>query len=189
MATDYTQLITSQYGKLAKFTKVVEKVTVPQAQDVDVALSLPSLFDVDVAEGAQLDVIGQWVGASRLVRVPLAIFFSFDTVGLGFDEGVWKNRTDADSGVQYLDDATYRLLIKTMIKANSWDGSLWQYQEIMQTAFPDNTFFAVDNFNMTITVHVTGPTLSAIMSALLQSGELSEIRPAGVSIASYVLPP
>ncbi len=186
---DYTELLTSQHIKRPKFLEFVAELTKPFAENVDTMLALQQAFDLDVAEGKQLDTIGLWVGASRRVVVPLAIFFSFDTVGLGFDEGIWKGPFDVSTGITYLDDATYRSLIRTKIAANSWNGSLNDYQDLMQLAFPPaNNFFAVDNQDMTMTIHVTGPVLSAVLSALLQSGALSEIRPAGVAIAGYVLP-
>lgn len=187
--TDYGLLLTSQYRSKPNFSTLVRVLTTGLSGTTAALRDLADLFDVDTAEGDQLDIIGEWVGASRVVAVPLAIYFSLDTSGLGFDEGSWRGRTDAPSGTRYLDDVTYRRLIKTVIKANYWDGSLRQYQEILQTAFVSNTIYAVDNFNMTLTIHVTGPHLSEIMSALLQSGRLSQIRQAGVSIASYVLPP
>lgn len=186
---DYTQYITAQHRQSPKFMAWVAAVTKPLAENVEAMRTLYAAFDLDLAQGAQLDTIGLWVGASRRVLVPLAIFFSFDTAGLGFDQGVWKAPYETATGVTLLDDETYRALLRVKIAANKWDGSLSTYQTLMQLAFPPgNNFFAVDNQNMTITIHVTGPKLSAALSALLQTGTLSTIRPAGVSIAGYVLP-
>lgn len=187
--SNYTALLTSQHRSKPKFAAWVEAITAPLAENVETMRQLYSAFDLDTARGAQLDTIGVWVGADRRVLTPLNIFFSFDAPGLGFDQGVWRGPYETNTGVTRLDDETYRALIRVKVAANMWDGSLSTYQELMQLALPPaNTFYAVDNQDMTITVHVTGPALSAPLSALLQTGALSTIRPAGVSIAGYVLP-
>ncbi|MGC7970039.1 DUF2612 domain-containing protein, partial [Salmonella enterica] len=73
--------------------------------------TLPFDFDLDQAIGVQLDAVGEWVGISRNITVPLAgVYFSFDIAGLGFDQGVWKGPFDPDTGLTTLDDDTYRLL-------------------------------------------------------------------------------
>lgn len=188
--TDYADEFVPSMNRLAtKFNAVVRALTNGPRDIRDAALQLNEDFNLDTASGVQLDAIGLWVGVGRQVVIPLDVFFTLDLAGKGFDEGSWRGRFDVDSGLVELDDETYRGLLRVVILADHWDGTLTQYQVLMQQAFPPgNTFFAVDNFDMTLTIHVTGPTLSAVLSALLQTGALYDIRPAGVAIAGYVLP-
>lgn len=186
---DYVELVPSLNRSATKFLSTVRAFTGGPLDIRTAALALNEAFNLDTAIGVQLDAIGLWVGVTRRVAVPLDIFFTLDLAGKGFDQGSWKGPYDVDSGLVLLDDETYRGLLRVVILADHWDGTLTQYQVLMQQAFPPaNTFYAVDNFNMTLTIHVTGPELSAVLTALLQSGALYDIRPAGVAIAGYVLP-
>lgn len=185
---DYTTLIPSQHRK-PKFKAWVDVLTQAAQNIADFNAAAASYYDLDTAVGAQLDVIGLWVGASRAVEVPLDNWFSFDIPGKGFDEGIWRGPNDPASGLVNLDDVTYRRLLRAVIKANHWDGSFWTLHACINAAMPPgNTAHFKDNFNMTMEVHVLGPALSPLMAALLTTGRLSKIKPAGVSISAYVLP-
>lgn len=180
---DYTTLITSQHRNKPKFNALVDLTANGVGGIGAVITSMQSLFDVDTATGEQLDTIGLWVGVSRRLEVPLNVFFSWNTNSLGWNEGQWNGAHQAGTTTILLDDDTYRRLMKTVIRANHWDGTLVQYQEIMQTFFPDNIFRAVDNQDMTMTLFVvTGPPLSNIDVQMLTTGPLSKIKPAGVGI-------
>ena len=186
---DYTTLVTSQYRRSPNFMAVVAMLTDSLAEAADLAAAMVSSYDLDTAVGKQLDVIGLWVGISRSIAVPLDNWFSFDIPGKGFDEGVWRRPTDPGSGLVDMDDVSYRRVLRAFIRADHWDGTLWSYHGILQAAMPPgNHVFAIDHFNMTITIHVTGPHLSPLSEALL-TGPLARIKPAGVEIAGYVLPP
>lgn len=179
---DYTSLITSQHRDKPRFVAVVDLLANSVGTIADTALSLTTLFDVDFALGVQLDTIGIWVGVSRRLDVPLDVFFSWDTTGLGWDQGQWNGAHQAGTTTVLLDDETYRLLMKTIIKANHWDGTLVQYQTIMQTFFPTQIFYAVDNQNMTMDTYIDGEALANVPLAIMQSGPLSKIKPAGVGV-------
>lgn len=186
---DYHSLITSEHRSRPKFAATVAVTTQAAAEATNFALDLPAKFDLDLAEGVQLDVIGAWVGCNRVVEVPLDIWFSFDIPGKGFDEGVWRGPFDPGTGLAKLDDVHFRRLIRAVILANHWDGSLSTYHAIFEAGIPGgNTVHVKDNLNMTIEIHVGGPVLSPLQEALLTSGRLSEIRPAGVAISAFSLP-
>lgn len=187
---DYTTLITSQHQK-PLFRALVDLYCNAVGEQNAVAQSLSVLFDVDTAVGDQLDKIAEWVGCSRRLEVPLDIYFSWDTVGLGWDEGVWRSKFDTGTVATLLSDDVFRNVIKTMIAANHWDGTLTQLQVVLQTLFPNpviNRIKVQDHQNMTVTVIVTGAPLSSIMSAVLQAPPIADIRPSGVAIAGYTLP-
>lgn len=189
MALDYTTLITSQHRSRPKFSAWLTTIAGSIGDITDVLAEMNEKFDVDTAVGAQLDVVGLWVGCSRYVVVPINNWFSFDTPGKGFDEGFWRGSFDPGTGLYLLDDVSYRRIIRAVIAADHWDGTLKNYHAVLQKAMPSgNTIWAVDNFDMSIDIHVSGPKLNAVMTALLTTGKLSEIKPAGVAIAAYILP-
>lgn len=188
MPIDYTEFVTSEHRSAPHYMAMVAVTGEAFSDITDNTLEIRTAFDLDTAEGAQLDVIGLWVGCSRLVAVALDNWFSWDVSGKGWNQGVWKRPFDPDSGLVEMDDVTYRDVLRAVIKFDHWDGTLNQYQEVLQAAFTDNVIWAVDNYDMSLTINVTGPVLNPLMSSLLQTGKLSELRPAGVRIDSYVLP-
>lgn len=95
-------------------------------------------FSLDEAVGVQLDAVGKWVGRSRYVTTPLPnVYFSFDIVGLGFDQAVWKGPYDPIEGLTRLDDDTYRLLLRAKIAANYWDGTVPGAREALRIMFTE----------------------------------------------------
>jgi hypothetical protein len=86
---DYTTLITSEHRDKPKFAALVGLLA-NAVGDIGAAIqSLPQAFDLDVAIGTQLDVVGLWVGRSRTVTDVLIVgFFGFsdDIVALPFGE-------------------------------------------------------------------------------------------------------
>ena len=85
---------------------------------MDTVTGIGGSYDLDTAVGVQLDLLGSLVGAPRFqVSNANSYDFALDTVGLGFDQGVWQ------SGMVGIPDDHYRLYIKMIILSNSWDGS------------------------------------------------------------------
>ncbi|QEQ22432.1 DUF2612 domain-containing protein [Achromobacter xylosoxidans] len=150
---------------------------------------MPAAFDLDLAVGAQLDAVGRWVGLDRKVRTPIAnVYFSHDTDGLGFDQGVWQGPFDPDSGLTALDDDTYRLLLRAKIGANHWDGTLEASAAILERIFGGGTHvFIQDNGDMSVDIGVAGTPPSALFLALLTGGYIP-LKPQGVRISYYVIP-
>lgn len=187
---DYIGLITSEHADKPKFIAALTAITQGMVEAQTLLASIPALYDVDTAVGAQLDVVGQWVGISRKVLTPITgVYFSFDTADVGFDEGVWFGPFDAVEGVTSMDDETYRLIIGTKIAANQWDGSLAQAQTILASIFqtsPGTLMFVIDNFDMTMTLALSGVIPSSLFIALLTQGYMS-LRPAAVDIKEIVV--
>ncbi|TJZ75568.1 DUF2612 domain-containing protein [Chitiniphilus eburneus] len=189
-AEDYVGLIAGGHRGKPKFTAMVGVVAGAFADQNNVAAELAEEFDLDNAIGAQLDVVGEWVGISRRVNTLLTgVYFSLDTDGLGFDQGVWKGPFDPDSGLTVLDDETYRLLIRAKIGANHWDGTMEGSKSILDLIFQGDTHvFVEDNQDMTMTVGVSGKPPSALFLALLTGGYIP-IKPEGVRINYYIVTP
>lgn len=186
---DYVALITSEHRDKPRFAAVVQALTQPLAQVAASALGLSKQFDVDSAVGVQLDAVGLWVGVPRVFTVPISgAFFSFDTQNLGWNEGFWKGPETPGGGINVLDDATYRIVIKARIARNYWDGTYQQQIEILAAdlAAVGLTLVPIDHFDMSMVLHVLGvPT--AVMMELIQRGYIVP-KPAGVQM-SVVLGP
>lgn len=100
----YTNLITSEHKNKPKFIATVQANIKFYVQLQEVLNSLTPKFDVDTAEGDQLDIIGLWAGISRFIRSPLqGIYFTWG------DPNVYNFVSRATTGTYYGDDG----LIKT----------------------------------------------------------------------------
>lgn len=137
--TDYTPYITPwQAAGHPKFTGTVTATTLPIATAAVVTAALPSAFDIDAAFGAQLDVVGQWIGRDRYARIPRqANWFSLNDPRRGLGIGVWKGAYDLQFNTVALADETYRRLLYAKILANRWDGTIASAQAIFDTFFVD----------------------------------------------------
>ncbi|KVD52052.1 DUF2612 domain-containing protein [Burkholderia ubonensis] len=180
---DYTALITSKHRDKPRYMATITAVVQPLVDQMNLLASMPGKFDLDVAVGDQLDTVGLWVGVSRRIRTPLTgIYFSFDTAGLGFDQGIWKGPFDPDTGLTVLDDDTYRLVIRAKIGANRWDGTLASSAAILNSIFGSDTHvFIEDHQDMSMTIGLSGKVPSAVFLALLAGGYIP-LKPEGVRV-------
>jgi hypothetical protein len=185
-ASDYTGLITSEHSSKPKFSAMVAAVAQCFVDQQNLVNSISTSFDLDQAIGAQLDIIGLWVGISRQVKTPLNVYFSLDTTGLGFDQGNWQGPFDPSTGLTSLDDGTYRTLLRAKIAANSWDGTVPGAAAAYANLFAGSgsQIFIQDNQDMTMTVGVSGQIPSALLRSLLSGGYLP-LRPEGVLVNFY----
>jgi hypothetical protein len=181
--TDYTNLVTSEHFDQPNFQAVLAAVLQGYVDRQNVMLNLPSSFDLDLAQGAQLDVLGEWVGISRSLRVPIAnVYFSFGIAGVGFGEGIWWNpRTQPLTELISMDDVTYRLMIRAKIAANIWDGTLAHGNYLLAQIFPDNGVGLIDNFDMTYSITIDGTAPSKLFAQLVAQGYIP-LKPAGVGL-------
>ena len=185
--SDYTSLVTSEHADKPKFMAMVAAVSqcfVDQQNELE---AFVNDFDLDEAIGAQLDILGKWVGISRNIETPISgVYFSLDTSGVGFDQGVWQGPFDPSSGIVSMDDETYRLVIRAKIAANHWDGTIGAAASILSSVFGSNTFvFIEDNQDMTMTVGLSGNLPSALFIALFGGGYIP-LKPEGV-LANYIV--
>lgn len=102
--------------------------------DTQTALNdLVTQFDINLAVGDQLDIIGELLGLSRLVN--------FQPGG-----GLSAEMTDDQ----------YRLVLQSKIILNQWDGTKAQIYEFWQTFFPQYPVIITDNQDMSMSVAVVG---------------------------------
>ena len=191
MAKDYTQLITHQHHDKPKFKAMVGLVSSLFGERFDLIRSLVNEFDVDQAEGVQLDAIGLWVGQSRVVPdVLLGLYFGFDgypnsqpygeegNAALGarfFNEG------DPISGTSILPDEEYRLVIKARIVRNQSRNSSADFYAAIQYLFGVPSVLQ-DLGDMAIDVSI-GKILTETEKAIIKNLDILP-RPAGVRIRS-----
>lgn len=188
---EYLALITSEHSDKPKFEATVAATIAPLARLQEVLGSFIKEFDIDSAVGAQLDIIGQWVGRPRRIDTPLVgVYFAWDdVVGDGWDSGIWKGPYDPDSGLVDLPDDAYRLLLKAKVAANNWDGTIPQAYDIWATAFGTDTYLLIqDNQDMSMVVGIAGVPLSIVEQALLTNGYIP-LKPEGVRIQYYAVAP
>lgn len=153
----YTDRITNYHRGKPLFVEHVDLSTRPLSDISDAMYGLISAFDIDEAIGVQLDALGEWIGRSRIVSQPISgVYFSFDTAGLGWDQGVWQGPYDPDAGYTSLSDDTYRIILKAKIAINNWDGQNDSLPSILETALDGSglKMQIVDNQDMTISVWV-----------------------------------
>jgi len=178
----YLSLITSEH-QLPIFLQVVNMLTEGFWQNSVLMNSMSQLFNIQTAVGDQLDKLGEWIGIGRIVTIPLTgATFSFDTSGLGFDEGYWDNSFSGSTN-SILDDSTYRRILLARIALNNWDGTINSAVAALSIAFPNNSVFIQDNQNMTMNVYFSG-IMNPIDIALL-TNHYFDFRPAGVNLLNY----
>lgn len=146
--------------------------------------SISTLFYVRTAVGAQLDVVGIWVGVSRDIAVPITgVYFTWDDVDSdGWDFGVWKGPFDPTSGIVSMPDDVYRNIILGKIAANNWDGTTPGAYAVFAIAFPNIPMYIEDHQDMTMLMGFPGPPLDSLTKALIEQNYIP-LKPEGVGIA------
>lgn len=187
--TPYIDNLTSEHVSKTNFVATVTASVQPSADLKASYSAIPELYDIDNAVGQQLDVVGQWVGASRDVETPLTgVYFALDTAGLGFDSGVWQGPYDPSTGLTQLPDEFYKLVLRARILNNVWDGSREQLYTLANLVFLPYgfTYFVDDHADLTITIGILGATApTPILTALLNSGAL-DVKPATIQVIARV---
>jgi hypothetical protein len=181
----YLNLITSAYRDKPIFVATISIGLEIQTHLQQLLDSMVPIFDLDVAVGEQLDVIGKWVGVSRNVRVPIdGVYFTWDgDYTLGWDYGTWQP-ANQPSSVTVLPDDAYRTLIRANIAANRWDGTTDGAYTIWDAVFPTITILIQDNQNMTYDLAIIGGIIDSLSLALITGGYIP-LKPEGVRIAAY----
>lgn len=184
---DYLDLITSAWQNKPNFTAMISQLVAVPVQIQNLLASMVPIFDLSLPPvGNQLDIIGQWVGVSRNVPVPImGVFFSWDGTDptVGWDQGSWQPYNAPVSITQLPDDA-YLTLIRAKIAANGWDGTTNGAYAIWDRVFPQFTILIQDNQNMSYALAIIGGVVDSLTIALLVGGYIP-LRPEGVEITEY----
>lgn len=189
MGNQYTDLLTSQY-QTPNFVETVQLVTDSFVSNQAVAASLPALFDLDLAVGDQLDILGEWIGMSRTVQIPISgLYFSLDIAGVGLDQGVWFQTGNPLFTSAVLNDTTYRSALQAKALANRTGRSLYDVYAILDVFFRGTPTSAVvhDYGDMSMAFEITSAAPSAAEIAILNNDYI-QLRPEGVSLLPTILP-
>lgn len=159
----YLSEITSEHRDKIKFVGTVSLLIQPFADTSLIEQNFYLYFDIDLAVGYQLDCVGEWVGRNRTLSTP--------------------------GGFVNLDDDMYRLVLRAVIAANHWDGTIPNAYDAWNIIYHDTgyTLLIQDYPNGEMAIGLVGPgPPDPILLALFTNGEL-DIKPAGVRLW-HVLP-
>lgn len=181
--TEITARATSEHRRAPRFMAVLDAVAQPFAECASAMRELPADMDLDTATGDQLDVVGEWVGVSRVVNVALTgVYFTWDdTAADGWEIGVWQGPNDPTTGPVRVDDGAFRTLIRAKIAANNWDGTYESMCAFFDYAFGPGVVRPQDNQDMSITLLYDDQQMTAVTVALLLGGTL-QLKPMGVRL-------
>lgn len=156
---------------------------------------LSTCFNLDVAVGPQLDIIGKYVGVPRNIGpATVGTFFGFENASAtgnihgfaraagGVNLGVSWIRANYGSGpTTDVSDATYLQVIKLQIILNHNDGTLASIEDYLDTFFR-GLVNLVDNKDMTLTYNVSSdvPISPTLLAAYLP-------KPMGVAITVNII--
>lgn len=190
----YTDLITNYHATKPLFFDHIDLSTRPLIDVSSTMSGLVTAFDIDTAVGVQLDILGLWIGRSRIVSQPISgVYFSWDTAGLGYDQSIWQGPYDPDSGYTTLSDEAYRIILKAKIAINNWDGTNDSLPDILDNALAGSgiRMQIVDNQDMTISIwvfpEVDIASVSLELIAAIKQGYLT-VKAAGVWGGSIEIP-
>ena len=189
MIEKYLSLIASQHIDKPKFSAFIEVYASACVDIQNVLFSLITLYDLELATGVQLDVVGQWIGASR--RVPLLqelIYFTWDTTYQeGWDNGIWQGSGTPPTDQVVLDDATYRRFLKAKVLSNIWKGDRESIYAIFDAfVTPTTPILVADNQDMSMTVTLAANSMSQLDKRIITSN-LILVQPAGIKITYVVV--
>jgi hypothetical protein len=174
----YANLLIKQYYVKPKANDTIKNFVSCMIGDGLPFELLPS-FDLETAEGAQLDILGRIVGVLRNVYgLDLAhTFFSFSTyptspASVGFARYATPDTGNFPLFARYTDNAKYtmtdtefRILIKLKIFLNNSFASLKAIVGKMWELFGDQ-LQVVDNLDMTITYNLSAGITNALKAAV-----------------------
>lgn len=176
---NYEALITSEHNQRPNFMKMIDVTTQGAVDAQNLCATFPAIFDIDLAVGQQLDMLGTWIGASRNLAQPLP-----------------------PDGITVLPDGPYHTLLQAVIAANHWDGTVPGLYSIWGAVFGSEpygeggyglgtygtfTVLVQDNQDMTMFVVLVFSNFDETELALLTNGYF-DLVPAGVQLLGYFQP-
>ena len=154
----YRKLLTSEYRHSPKLTNWLLWLLNAGTTYTTFIQMFVKAFDLDVAEGQQLDTIGRLVGVKRLLEfIP----------------------SGGESPL--LDDETYRFLIRATIIKNTWKGKLEDLYSAWGVLYPETKLFQIQDLqDMTFNVIIAGD-FTSLQKELISKGYIIP-KPEGVRI-------
>lgn len=173
------------------FQRYVDAIVSPLSDDEAAYGQLALLPDIDLMDGVNLDVIGQIVGASRIIPLSIPVkFFGFENQpgsdlfgedGNSFIGSRFRDDAESAFATSVLGDPEFRLLIKAAIAKNYCKGTGNDVLDALSIIFDTEYTYVEDLGLMTFGVGI-GRILSYQEQELIKSLDILP-RPAGVKIA------
>ena len=174
---EYTDLIAGAHRGKERFAEWIFQLTAPLKTARERLAGMVGDFDVDRAEGAQLDAVGVRVGLNRKLKTTISdVFFAFDDVGgAGFDKGIWKEPRDSTYGITELGDGVFRTLVKAKVALNQYGGcneDVERTLDLIRESFglERQSLMYVDEQNMSITLYVCRRVVPPVIWKIFESG-------------------
>ena len=158
----YMALLTSEYRYSPKLNALLNML-LQKWQDITmIQIQMDMAFDLDNAQGVQLDTLGVIVGVSRQMRQAVV---SAGTVYTSFP------------------DSQYRVLLKVQIAQNVWDGTLPGVYGVWNVTLGSLGYGMIlqDHQDMSIDYIFLNPPTDPLLLAILTQGYW-DLRPAGVKL-------
>lgn len=187
----YQNLVTSEHQSSPNYMRWLSAMIEPLTVIQSVIDNLIANFDIDTASGKQLDIVGQWIGLSRVLNVQITgVYYSVNgTLSEGVDQGILKGVFDPDTGIVLLPDDIYRVFLKIKIGANHWDGSIPGAYAAFANVFSDNAYLIIiDNQDMSMSIGLVGLNIGSAGIQYLESNPFP-FKPEGVRIKDYLIDP
>ena len=186
--------VVTQYLDSAKFLAVINALMAWANETEQTLQDVALQSSIDLAEGVNLDVIGDIIGFSRVVdnALPLPFFGFFGQPGvLTFGEETdpsigarFREELEPATGSTTLTDAEYRPLIRAKILKNvstaTVESLIANAKSLLGVA---TTIYVYDAGTMEIGIGI-GKLLTTVEQALLRNLDML-VRPAGVSVTLW----
>lgn len=202
-ATPYLSLITSEHNQKPNFMALVGTLTGAMGDAAAATESIVPAFELNGdAAGAQLDILGLWIGQGRIIpNVLVTGFFGFSDLGTGqplglqlpFGDlrskavgGIFFGLQDTAAGTTVLTDDQYITVLRARITRNQSNGTLPDLEQALAFIFGVGCSVA-DAGNLQLFITVSQP-VSPVDQALISSLDILP-RPAGIPITSITYAP
>jgi hypothetical protein len=191
--SEYVNLLVKQYWEKPKAAAEIAMKAGMWRRTFEWIDSFSDEFDLDNATGDRLDIIGRIVGMGRNIPYSIPkIAFGFDENpnSRGFDDkftplvdrAPFQDKFELAYTALQIDDNIYRQFIRAKIAKNTFgpylsDDNSLSIQQAVINIF-DGLAFVTDNYDMTMTLHVSPTFNSATLDAIVALSLIP--RPQGV---------
>lgn len=196
----YRDLLIIQYRDKPRAQETI-RLFISELLAYDLFIAIRDGFNINNAVGPQLDIIGKYVGVNRTITGTAFTrdYFGFAEYGatapfdffgyIGYSDHVpdvqIRNYKESTQSLYAMIDEEMRVMIKLAIVRNMSNGSVKDFDEILNTLFGADVLFT-DRQNMTVVSYLVGEKNARIFLMAKSSGLLP--NPAGVGTVVNVVP-
>ena len=157
---NYLKLITGEHRDKPQYMSMVRALLSHSNEIFSLGVELDDDFDLDYADGVQEDVLGEIIGASRM---------------LGYQPEFNLN--------PILDNANFRSLLMAKISKNMWKGGIQDLATTWKVLF-GTPILIEDNQDMTIDVVIISNRLDKMTQQMIRNGDIIP-KPQSVLVIAY----